>query len=211
MLPAQQYSKDTSVVRERLAAQSAQSARPARTYELGMLPPPTPVPPSTEPRSRGAHTDAQMRYPIPPPSASRPSTSITPESTAFQRSQALMRPGHVEVGRNGTVVNLIEGGKTGGLMYHPLVPRHELDTLHYHPRRMCELTKFEETKNRTAHDYTAKMRDRRTNASNSLDVRGIDQNYGRKNTMTGFVTDVYANPYPTSFRSGAGFGFATSR
>lgn len=76
---------------------------------------------------------------------------------------------------------------------------------------MCELTKFEETKNRTAHDYTAKMRDRRTNGFNSVDVRGIDQNYGRKSTMTGFVESVYTNPYPTSFRSGAGFGFATSR
>ena len=34
---------------------------------------------------------------------------------------------------------------------------------------------------------------------------------GRKSNATGFVESVFAAPYPTSFRSGAGFGFATSR
>jgi|EP01043_Picozoa_sp_COSAG02_P022992 hypothetical protein len=151
---------------------------------------------------------------MPPGSAraKRPQTSIvTPEETAFRRSQALAKPGHVEVGRNGTVVQLNPRGKTGGLMYHPPVPRHELDTPNYHPRRMCELTKFEETKNRTAHDYTAKMREGRTLAGASPDVRGIDTFYGRKSLHTGFVEQVYAHPYPTSFRSGAGFGYANSR
>ncbi len=120
-------------------------------------------------------------------------------------------PGHVEVGRNGTVVQLDSRGKTGGLNYHPLVPRHELDTPNYHPRRMCQLTKFDEMKNRTAHDYTAKMREGRTQPGASLDVRGIDTYYGRKSLHTGFVEQVYAQPYPTSFRSGAGFGYANSR
>jgi hypothetical protein len=189
-------------------AQSARSPQPARTYELGTLPPATP--------RRDELLSAVPKYPTPPGSPAplkRPSTSssITPEETAFRRSQALTRPGHVEVGRNGTVVQLNPQGKTGGLMYAPPVPRHELDTPNYHPRRMCELTKFEETKNRTAHDYTAKMRDRRTNAGASLDVRGIDTCYGRKSLHTGFVEAVYAQPYPTSFRSGAGFGYATSR
>lgn len=123
----------------------------------------------------------------------------------------LATPDHVEVGRNGTVVHLNPHGKTGGLMYHPPVPRHELDTAIYHPRRMCALTKFEETKKRTAHDYTLKMKYGRTLAGSSPDVRGIDTWYGRKSVHTGFVEQVYAQPYPTSNRSGAGFGYANSR
>eukprot|EP01044_Picomonas_judraskeda_P015468 COSAG03_NODE_2596_length_2609_cov_12.885657_3_plen_153_part_00 len=152
---------------------------------------------------------------MPPGSRSqqkRPQTStITPEETAFRRSQLLATPDHVEVGRNGTVVHLSPGGKTGGLMYHPLVPRHELDTANYHPRRMCALTKFEETKKRTANDYTLKMQYGRTLAGSSPDARGIDTWYGRKSVHSGFVEQVYAQPYPTSSRSGAGFGYANSR
>ena len=176
----------------------------ARTYTLGMLPPPTP--------RRDAVASVQLaRLPTPPGSA-RPGTGISPAEAAFQRANQLSRPAEfTQVGRCGTVVRRDPGIVTGGLLSVPVVPQHGLDTPSYHPRRMCELTKFEETKNRTAHDYTAKMRDRRTNAGMTMDVRGIDQFYGRKSNATGFVESVFAAPYPTSFRSGAGFGFATSR
>jgi hypothetical protein len=174
------------------------------------------------PSARGLRPHAPQLTSLPPagPSTPRletaqPRGSILPGASAFYREQQLRRPDqYSQFGRNGHVARQENVAMPRGGLYAPIVPEHALDSSSYHPKRMCGLTKFDELKSMTTHDFSSKMVIGRTGrpelCAQTIDSRGIDTYYGRRSTAATYVEQIYASPYPASHRF-AGYGYATSR
>ena len=189
---------------ERHRAASVAQASPARTAAPSSLGSPHKVlPPVASPRS--------VAEPLVQHSGDM---GILPGEGAFRRAQQQATGAFNQFGRNGDLI-LRQGLPVGGSLWSPPAPQHALDSPSYRPRRLCSLTNFEETKNRTTHDYSAKMselRSPRTGLSAAtIDSRGIDTWYGRgPGAIANFVEATYARPYAPTSR-GTGYGYASSR